>query len=710
MAEPVVIEVRVHDAGGTATLAKVRTELRAVGAEASRTGRLAGTAGASGLSRMEVASQRLHKAAGAAHERLRSMSTWMGSQLEQNARRGAIGITVLVAAIAGFGLKAASNFQQARLAFDTLLGSAAAGKALFTQLQQINLKTPFQLGEIAPATQLLLRYGVAANQVVPVLKSLLDAAALSGDPSGNLQKLSLAVGQVVQKGKLEGQEARQLAEAGVDAYGLMAVQLGKTRAEVIKLGEAGKLSSDTFVAGITAQVGPLEKLRGGAEKMSQTLMGQLSNLKDAVNVRLADASAPLVEKLSAQIPALTELVGTAVDKVGPPVFELVGLLAQGLTRVLPIVAPLLAIIVTQLGRLLTAAGPALTALEPLGGEIGTALVQFVDELVPIMPDLVALLIAMVQILPDFIRLLTDLLPAIDALARFATALLEYEPVRKILAGLLVVLLGYRALSGIVSTLWGFASGLRAIAAAETEATAASAGGGGLGAVGLGKIAGGLAGAAVLYGGIADAQKSGPTAGNVLAGAAGGALTGAALGSVLPGVGTGVGAVAGGVIGGGAAYLSGLFGDVNSNLARSARVHSFAAGMTAGRSPVTSTVRNFGVTGAGSGHVRGTAWDAHPDYPQTYAANIRRLGGFAAIHDQGSGRHVHAQIGDTTPIPTSRSDWGGDAGLPPVIVHIGNVSGVDDLEAGIARGVRRGIDRTRRRDIERARDSRMGGPS
>lgn len=697
MAEPVVIEVRVHDAGGTATLAKVRTEIRGLGAEASRAGKLAGGAGAGGLSRMEVASQRLHKAASTAHGTLRSMSSWLGGELVQAARRGALGLTVVVAAIAGFGLKAASNFQQARIAFDTLLGSASAGKALFDQLQKINLTTPFQLGEIAPATQLLLRYGVAGDQVVATLKSLLDAAALSGAPGENLQKLSLAVGQIVQKGKLEGQEARQLAEAGIDAYGLFADKLGITRAEAIKLGEAGKLSSQVFLEGLQNMEGPLEKLRGGAAKMSQTLMGQLSNLKDAVNVKLAEASQPLVEKLTAQIPALTALVGTAVEQIGPPVFQLVGLLATGLTRVLPIVAPLLGLVVTQLARLLTSAGPALAALEPLGGEIGTALVEFVDALIPVMPDLVALLVAMVRILPDFIRLLTDLLPAIDALARFATALLAYEPVRKILAGLLVVLVGYRALSGIVGSLMAFASGLRAVAAAQTEANVATAGGGlsGRQMAGAGLAAAALAQAPGV--GHSWGQDAAFIATTTAAGAAFGGPWGGAAGAAF-----GLGGVAG------SRLADWFMGDVDSNVARSSRVHSLASGMTPGRTPVTSGVRNFGVTGSGSGHVRGTAWDSHPDFPQTYASNIRRLGGFAAIHDQGSGRHVHAQIGDTTPVPSGGGGWDG-TGAPLIVdVHDNVIHGVDDLEAAVARGVRRGVDKVRRRDIERARDPRMGG--
>lgn len=701
MAEPLVIEVRVTDQGASATLRKVRGEVDAVGVAAGRAGRVAGTAGAQGMSRMEIASQRLQRAVGTVHTKAKAFSAWLGGELVTMARRGALGITLIVGAIAGFGLKAASGFQQARIAFDTLLGSAAAGKALFAELQKINLTTPFQLGEIAPATQLLLRYGVAASQVVPTLKSLLDAAALSGDPANNLQKLSLAVGQIVQKGKLEGQEARQLAEAGIDAYGLFAEKLGVTRAEAIKMGQAGKLSADVFLEGLQKMEGPLAKLQGGAEKMSGTLMGQLSNLKDAINVRLAEASAPLVESLTAQIPAITEMVGKVVDQVGPPVFRLVGLLAGGLQRILPIVAPLLAVVVDQLGRLMTAAGPALTALQPLSGEIGRALVELVDALIPVMPDLVDLFIALVMVLPEFIRLLASMVPLVTPIANLATTLLGYEPVRKILAGLLVVLLGYRALSGVVAALYAFSGGLMAVARGQ-QAVGATAGVGGLGAGGKGARYAAGAGLAAL----ALSQTPVPGENN----------TGKDLGYIATG--TAAGATAFGPIGaaGGAAFTTadvlgtrlftalGFGGDVDSNLARSSRVHGLAAGMTPGRVPVTSTVRGFGVTGPNSGHVRGTAWDSHPDFPQTYANNIRRLGGFATIHDQGSGRHVHSQIGDAAPVPGG-GGWDAGGGGIVVPIHIDRVYGQVDFEKGVARGVERGLERKKLRDIERGRIDR-----
>lgn len=681
MADTITIEVRMQGTGAaTSEVRAFRGELNEVDKAARRVGSGAGV-GASGLARLDAARARLHSGLRSLDQKLSSTSQWLGSKLASAAKIGAVGLVGLIGTIATFGLKSASNFQQSRIAFETLLGSVSKGDALFKQLQAINLKTPFQLNEIAPATQLLLRYGVAADQVVPVLKSLLDAAALTNDPQGNLQALALATGQIVSTGHLMGQDARQLTQAGIPAYELFAQKLGITTAAAQKLGEAGKLSSDVFLEGLINLEGPLAKLRGGAEKMAGTLSGQLSNLKDAINVGLADAAAPLTEQVTKLIPSLTKTFASGVAQVGPPVFRLIGLLFTALDKAIPILAPLLAVVVTQLGRLLRAAGPSLEALAPLGGRIGQSLIDLVDALVPTMPDLITLFVALVALLPDFIQLLAAVAPLVGPLARLATTLLDFGPTRILVEGLLVALLGYRALRGIVGTLAAFADGLRLIGV-QTEflarAQAGAAGAKGAGAAGAAGAAAGGAGVTTAIGGAAAV------------------VVGLADLNAIKNIGTGINKHGVHLTNPFAkhkgdksnAELAGslFFGDVSGNLAASSRIHAAAAGRTSGRASVTSTVRSFGLAGPGSGHRSGKAWDVAADYPHAYANNIRALGGFASVHDQGSGRHVHAQIGDTVPPPRGGVATAGGGDVIHVDVLIERAYGQIDFERGVANGV------------------------
>jgi hypothetical protein len=162
----------------------------------------------------------------------------------------------------------------------------------------------------------------------------------------------------------------------------------------------------------------------------------------------------------------------------------------------------------------------LSALAPLGNELGVALTQLVDALVPVMPDLVAAFVALVGILPEFVRLLTDLVPLGAGIARLMTGLLQMGPVRTVAAGLLGVLLGYRALSGIIGTLYAFAGGIGAIG----QAQAGSAGVGGLSGGALGRLGLGVGGGALALKGA-----TGNGFGADLETIGGAALAGAALG-------------------------------------------------------------------------------------------------------------------------------------------------------------------------------------
>lgn len=704
----------------TAPIEHMTDAVQGLGDAAAGAGRKASTTGAQGLTVFDRAAQRLRASLGGLDDRLRTISRRMTSEVGQAARRLTTALTLAGGAVATLGVRAASNFQATRLSFETLLGSVEKGGALFKQLQTLNLKTPFQLSELAAGEQLLLRYNIQGERSVGILKGLSDVAALSDDPAGNLNAMARAVGQIFTSGRLQGQDALQLVQAGINAYDVYAQKLGITQAAARKLGEAGKLDANILLDAITNLDGPLEKFRGGAEKMSQTLMGQLSNVKDALNVGLADAAQPLVGQLGALIgtpdkpgvllSGLTSLVQTA----GPPLFSLLGSVSDLVARALPAAAPIFSAISSGLERLLLAAGPSLRSLEPLGGKIGDALVALVDALVPVMPDLVDLFGAFVLILPDFVRLLTALVPLVPPIARLLTVFLGFKPVRGFMAGLLAVLLGYRALSGIVKGMWAFAGAIRGIAAAEAVADAAGGAGGAAGAAGNAAgivpwLARGAAGAAgsVTVGGAVAVGGAALAAGGVLylaerekqrsrrqaASPAGQAAAGKVRRSMegphrAPK---------------GLSYdwrqnpyfTSGPNGETRGDAVMPARRADRAAeAATPGSRLLTSNVRSFGV-GPGSGHPGGTAFDRSGSWMARYRENVRAAGGWSTQE----GNHVHADFGDASAPPRAGSGmpaaWSGGGGRALVEVH-GNVYGMDELERFVHEARRRQDEQDRAR--------------
>lgn len=700
MPDVVTVEVRWRDSGAATGVRTLRGELRAVGVDAAS----AGATGSAGLGRIESASVRLRNAMSDLNGVAASASAWLGAKLFAATKLGALGIAGLVAGIGVFGIKAAAQIQTAQIAFGALLGSVDAGKALFKQLQDINLKTPFQLTELLPAAQLLLRYGVTANQLKPVLSTLVDAAALTSEPAQNLQTLALATGQVVATGHLQGQDARQLTQAGIPAYKLFASVLGVTTAQALKLGAAGKLSSDTFIKALEDYAGPLANVQGGAEKLSKTLTGELSNVKDALRVGAANAAQPLTDQLTKQVPQIQQLVTTALNTLGPPAFKLIGSIITLLLSALPVVAPLLATVVDGIGQLVEAAAPGLAKLTPVLGQTGVAWKELIAALVKAMPDMIKLLVALVQLLPSVIKILSDLVPLAVPIADLAASLLSFGPVREIVAGLLVVLLGYRALAGVIGTLKAFAVALGLVADGNAAVAATTVGAGAAGA-GAATAAATAAGAGAGAGATAAAAGGGLGLGSILG-----------LGALLLGDANAVGNIAHGVKKQGVnltnpfakhpgdksnlELIGSIFGDTKANLGKSSRVHIAASGMTSGRTRVTSSLRNYGVSGAGSGHLNGTAWDTVADRPHEYAGAVRAMGGYATVHDDGSGRHVHSQIGDSSFIPQSPRSAGDDGMAVHVAVHVENAWGNVDVEKAVSDGVVDGVAKAKRNRIER----------
>lgn len=140
-------------------------------------------------------------------------------------------------AIAGMGaglvatgvmaIKSASDYEQNRIAFEGMLGSAEKAKTLLADITKLGTETPFELPQLVTASKQLLAYGMAQEDVIPKLKMLGDISATVG--MDKLPELILAFGQVKAKGKLAGQEMLQFTNTGI---GL--------RDELVKLANKGE--------------------------------------------------------------------------------------------------------------------------------------------------------------------------------------------------------------------------------------------------------------------------------------------------------------------------------------------------------------------------------------------------------------------------------------------------------------------------------------
>ena len=199
----------------------------------------------------------------------------------KNIQSGVKNMTILFAgasiAIGGF-LKAAGDFEQVEIAFETMLGSAEKAKELLDGLKEDARKTPFTLPGILDASKRLLAMGIEAGRLRDTIKILGDVAA--GVGIDKLPNLVLALGQVKAATKLRGSELRQFTEAGVPLLAELGKSLGKTPAEIQKLISQGAISFEDVRAALENLTTGSGRFANLMERQSQSFLGILSNIKD----------------------------------------------------------------------------------------------------------------------------------------------------------------------------------------------------------------------------------------------------------------------------------------------------------------------------------------------------------------------------------------------------------------------------------------------
>lgn len=211
------------------------------------------------------------------------------------------GVSLVAAALGGVGVaavKMAADMQQNRIAFTTMLGSAAAAETMLSQLAAFAEKTPFEFTGLVESSKKLLAYGYSAQEIIPMLNNIGDAVAAVGGSADVLDRVTLAFGQMRAKGFVSGEEMRQLAEAGIPAWQMLAKVIGKDIPTTMKLAEDKALNANAAIAGMLEQMGT--KYGGMMEKQSGTITGILSNIKDKGGALMRQLGDEIVESLDLQ--------------------------------------------------------------------------------------------------------------------------------------------------------------------------------------------------------------------------------------------------------------------------------------------------------------------------------------------------------------------------------------------------------------------------
>lgn len=175
-------------------------------------------------------------------------------------------------------VQAAAQMRQYEIAFQTMLKSAEAGTQMLRDLQQFAAETPFDVPGVVSAGQQLMAFGFKADEIIPMLTNLGDAASGLGLGTEGVSRLAYALGQMQTSGKLNAQDMMQLTSAGISAWDMLAQAAGKTVAEMKDLCSKGAIDSKAAVQTIVA--GMNEQFGGMMAKTSDEVAGLLANIEE----------------------------------------------------------------------------------------------------------------------------------------------------------------------------------------------------------------------------------------------------------------------------------------------------------------------------------------------------------------------------------------------------------------------------------------------
>jgi tape measure domain-containing protein len=215
----------------------------------------------------------------------------IGGKIKSLGKGIAIGIAGAgAAATAGVGagiyhsINLAGNMEQTQIAFETMLGNKGKADSFLNSLKQFAIATPFEYNDLTDSSKKMLAYGFKSDEIIPTLTAVGNASSGLGLGADGIDRITIALGQMKAKSKVSAEEMKQLAEAGIPAWDILAKATHTTTAELMKLAEKGAIPADNAIKALVK--GMNQRFPDMMIKQSQTLFGLWSSMKDFANLNI----------------------------------------------------------------------------------------------------------------------------------------------------------------------------------------------------------------------------------------------------------------------------------------------------------------------------------------------------------------------------------------------------------------------------------------
>jgi len=246
----------------------------------------------------------LKKGLATAQSKIKSWSKKMGKHAKIGLGVGIAGLGVALGAIIKKSAQLAAQFEQIKVAFTTMTGSADKAKGLIEELNEFSKATPFSPEQVTKAGRTLLAFGFEAKQVSSTLKLLGDVSAGTGK---DLSEMAVIFGQIKGAGRLMGQDLLQLINAGFNPLQVMSEKTGKSMSVLKDEMSKGAISFDMVEQAFKDATGEGGLFFDMMEKQSKTLAGTISTLEGSVSDLMRQFGEGMLPELKSATGAMLEL-------------------------------------------------------------------------------------------------------------------------------------------------------------------------------------------------------------------------------------------------------------------------------------------------------------------------------------------------------------------------------------------------------------------
>ncbi len=190
-----------------------------------------------------------------------------------------------------FGLNASLELLQIRLT--TLYGSVEKANQVLSFLVTLAARSPYGIQDLAKALNYLAASGAPAEALPRILTAIVNATAAFGGSADVFERVSIALFQMAQRTKVVGEEMRQLTNAGIPAWQILADTLGVSVAQAMEMVEKRQVDAQTFIEGLVAW--SENRLGDMSDTIMRTWTGAIQAVQEGIQFFLAQGFKPLFE-------------------------------------------------------------------------------------------------------------------------------------------------------------------------------------------------------------------------------------------------------------------------------------------------------------------------------------------------------------------------------------------------------------------------------